>query len=294
MAELPNLKINVPTVVSKERKFLNDKEISEKRKLFREKLKNQYLNLLIVGQNGTGKTGLALSFLSKLPKKKMIIDLDGGCIKLIRAFYPNDESIEVYDVMDEDKYYKDENGIYTVNSSGYFYDYQKILTEILSLIGYCHKHKDEYSGICFDGISIFLKFCEYLMKDEKHLDAMGSFNQQYWKLRYKYFSETMQSLRAVPIHRIYIGHDDMITKEDSTLVRKNFNDRIDERIITKRIKNINSVVFTGEIDKVKGKPIKEGRKFTFLKVNPENYVWSCDEIFKEICEMGVNIGEKNE
>ncbi len=288
--ELPNLKVNVPKVAPMSATacttFMSDEDIEKKRLEFRRMMKKRNLNTLVVGENGTGKTGIILDLFSKLPKKKMVISLDGGdgsCAKLINEFYPDDESIEVYHTIDEDKYYKDENGLFMENSSGYFLDYSKILREIQSLILYCRKHKDDYSAICFDGVSIFLKQCEYLMKDEKHLTDTGGFNQQYWKLRYKYFVETLQIMNALPMHRIYIAHADFIINEKGTAVREKLNGMIDERLWVKRVTvTNNNITYRCEIDKARGNSDGEGRVVDFMKVIDKKASWDCDEIFKTL------------
>src|SRR3990167_6565265 len=141
------------------------------------------LNLLILGLDGTGKSGIAVDLLSeqdiKEGKKIVIIDLDGGNLPIIETYHKNKI-----------------NNIICINplltcetNEGTEIDYKRTFAKIRAVVRYIEQNyqQEKIKAIIFDGLSTALKYAELNMRMEKHLLPDQGVSMLYWKNRNKLF-----------------------------------------------------------------------------------------------------------
>jgi len=234
---------------------------------------SSYFNCLVIGADGTGKSGIIMSKMKTLPKKNIIIDLDGG-----------DEPLKL-------RYYNDAKNIIIVNPlvmetvmGDIILDYKQTFAKIKAIIKYVHDHHDQFSSICLDGISTLLKYAEYQMRIDKNIAPDGGVQMRYWINRSKTFIEVLECLKHIPnVSKFLIGHEDFILKEDSAAVKAKTNQMIHQRIICRKVESkdqSDEVQFVAKIDKSKYNILLEGKEIVFAQVKGDKFNWNCDKVFE--------------
>ena len=160
---------------------------------------------LIYGNEGAGKTGLALDILTeqdiKEGKKVLVIDLDGGNLPLISRYHKkNTTNFIVKNPMIHPRAMK-------IEGDDIQFDYSIILSLIKGIVNVVSLHYKELQikAVVFDGLSTFLKVCENIMRMEKHLTPDGGVNNLYWKIRSKHFLETILAIKSLPVNKLFIA-----------------------------------------------------------------------------------------
>ena len=241
-------------------------------------------NCLILGADGTGKSGIVLSYLAKKPKKSVIIDLDRGVEPVYEAYHRGNDKLIIVPVLEM-----------TRTEDDIILDYRKTLVKLKGIIKYVAKHHDEFSGICIDGISSLLKNAEYIMRIDKHIAPDGGVSMRYWIQRNKIFTEILEAVKNIKnIDRFYIGHEDFVMKEDAAAVKAKTNQMIHQRIMCKKVEDKNVVKFVAKIDKCKYNLSLEGTEYTFGTVNKETKetTWRATQVFKGLRGEGSAVPEK--
>lgn len=236
--------------------------------------------MLVLGEDGTGKSGIVLDYLSKQKKQSIILDLDGGCGPLVYSHYKDNNKLIIVNPIRTD----DRGDV----------DYDKTLSFILGVLRYLKHNKNykKYSGIVLDGISSFLQANEYLMKIDHNIAVDGTVKYRYWMNRNKKFLETCELIKSIPeIDKFYIAHEDFIVEKgaENKAVRLKLNRLIHQRIICRKIEDSDTITFKAKVDKSKYDLRLEGKEHTFAKVSGETAKWNCKKIFK-----GLKGAEKNE
>lgn len=261
---------------------------SDIEKLIEETKKQQenlesYYNCLVLGSDGTGKSGIVMTHLLKLPKPSIIIDLDGGNAPLYYSYYKDqdkDKKITIIDVIE-----------IKPTSTDIELDYKKTINKVKAILKYVKVNSEKYSAIVIDGLSTLLKNCEYAMRIEKNMKADGDVSYRYWKLRNQIFTEILAMAKSISINKFYIAHEDFIIKggPKEAMIKQNTNQMIHQRIICKKVENLDRVEFVAKIDKSKYDITLEGKEYVFASVNPETnkFTWMSEEIFR-----GLKGGEK--
>jgi hypothetical protein len=259
-------------------KIFSDEDI---KKLIEETQKQQKsatsncFNCLIIGNDGTGKSGIVMDYMSKLPKKSIIIDLDGGNAPIYESYYKNTENKDKIVIITplEIKSTKDDVVV----------DYKRTLAKIKAIVKYMKANYIEFSAIAIDGLSSLLKDAEYLMRIEKNIAPDGGVQLRYWINRSKVFTEILEMLKSIPlIDKFYIGHEDFIMKDEMAAVKSKTNQMIHQRIICEKRTNLDKVEFVARIDKSKYNISLEGKEYKFASINHETkkVEWNASEIFK--------------
>lgn len=238
------------------------------------------MTCLVLGMDGTGKSGIVLEYLEGREKPSIILDLDGGCQPLVSSYYKGTTKLIIINPTQID----DRGDV----------DYDKTLSFILGVLRYL-KHNEnyrKYSGIVLDGISSFLQANEYLMKIDHNIAVDGTVKYRYWMNRNKKFLETCELIKSIPVmDKFYIAHEDFIVEPDAEnkAVRLKLNRLIHQRIICRKIEDTDSITFKAKIDKSKYDLTLEGKEHTFAKVTGDKAKWNCKRIFK-----GLKGAENNE
>lgn len=244
----------------------------------------------ILGDDGTGKSGIALDYLSdediESGKRALIIDLDGGNSPLVQRHHK--ERCE--------RLGRDVSDVYLVrnpieeDSEGnidYFETFKTIRSGVFLAKNAWADLNLKY--VVFDGLTSALKFAEQQMRLEKNIDAEGGVKLKYWLVRNKIFKELLLTLKSLPISVFFIGHDDFIEKQglnddDMSSIKKSANAMMHQRIICERRDEGDQVRFSATITKSKYNAHVEGKTFDFLTVDKEEETvdWSTESIFEEL------------
>lgn len=230
------------------------------------------MNCLVMGDDGVGKSGIVLDYCSKLPKKTMIIDLDGGNLPLLYEYYKDNNKFIVPRILET-----------TISKDGLIdIDYVMTMTRIKGLIKYVVENQNEFSAIVLDGLSTLLKHAEYQSRIDKNISVDGGMQLRYWLNRNKFFTEIIEIMKSASlIDKFYIGHSDLIANKDSASVKQKLNAMVHQRIICERNDNLGKVEFSAKIDKSKFNLSLEGQKFIFATVESGKTTWNVN-LFEEL------------
>lgn len=230
------------------------------------------MNCLVIGSDGSGKSGIVLDYCNKLPKPTLVIDLDGGCIPLIYEHYKGSKKFLVPPILET-----------TITPDGIDIDYVKTMAKVKGLIKYGVEHQNEYSAIVLDGLSTLLKHAEYLSRIDKNIAIDGGMQMRYWILRAKVFTEIVEIMKSAQyLDRFYIAHEDLVATKDSAAVKQKLNAMVHQRIVCRKEDNLGTVKFIAKIDKSKYNLKLEGKDFTFATVSGDKTTWDVSKIFENL------------
>ena len=235
---------------------------------------------MIIGGDGTGKTGTAMDYCVRLPKKSMFIDLDGGDTKLLMTYHKKEADSGKITVLHplsikENPETKD----VTI-------DYIKTFSTIKAILKFVKDNRNDYSAIVMDGISDLLKYAENQMRMEKHIMADGGVDMRYWKNRNQRFTEVLEAMKHIQgIDKFYIGHEDFIISEKSAARKIKCNQMVQQRVICRRKETplpdgTKLVEFAAKIDKSKYNIEKEGKEYVFGRIEKGSVTWDTSKIFE--------------
>jgi len=244
---------------------------------------------LITGTDGTGKSGLALSYLTDEDIKNdiccIIVDLDDGNKPLISMNHKekcdkyNKEWQKVYRVVNP-QMHKIVNGNIEI-------DYQRTIAKIRGVINWARAKQKEYKikFIIFDGLSKALKYCEYFMRMEKSIMPDGGIATRFWLIRNKMFLETLDLIKALPMSKFFIGHENFVLKTDgeNSSVIEITNAMMHQKIHCKRENDFKGIKFVARIDKSKYKVVEEGKEYIICEVKEgKASEWKGYEVLKNL------------
>ncbi len=224
-----------------------------------------HLCALIMGQDGTGKSGLVLDAISDKDiengYKLVILDLDGGVAPLVSKYHKDRrKGITVKNPM-----------VMSISETGdVIIDYSKTINRIKGVTKYVSENwrDKKIKAFCFDGLSTLTKYCEYQMRIEKHILPEGGVDMRYWKIRYQTFMEIIETIKALPIDTFFIAHEDFIQKQDREIsaLKEKMNQMAFQKIRCIRKDLPDRVEYSSVIDKNKLRTETEGRETVFCEV----------------------------
>ena len=239
------------------------------------------LSCMIIGQNGTGKSGITQDYVCNLPKKVIIIDLDGHNVRLLKTYHIEEYKSKKVVVLQP--FSMKENAETQDVSS----DYVATFSKIKAIIKYVSDHHEEYSAIVLDGMSELLKYAENQMRMDKHLTPDGGVEQRYWKNRADKFRDVLDGMRNIPkIDKIYVAQEDFIIKEKTAMIKVGTHQLMAQRILCRKIETVlpnnggNIIEFVAKIDKSKFNLSLEGKEIKFGRVEKGISSWDTSNIFK--------------
>jgi hypothetical protein len=230
---------------------------------------------LILGSDGTGKSPLALSYMSdediKAGKRCVIIDLDGGNTPLINKYQA--ERCKNLGREAQDVFIVKNPLTETATENGYEIDYLETFSKIKGVVKLLkdEKLREEYKIKYFvlDGLSTLLKHAENQMRLDRHLAPDGGVQTRFWLVRNKVFIETIESIKSLPISSFFIAHEDFILKstEDNPAVKEKVNQLVHQKIKCEKIFSKGKTEFKATILKSKYNVRKEGKEIIFGAVD---------------------------
>lgn len=254
----------------------------------------QKLCCLIIGTDGSAKSGIALDYLTdediKAGKRALIIDLDGGCDSLLLSHHK--ERCE--------KLGKKLNDVFILknpleeNINGEI-DYKLTFNNIREGVFLAkHAYKElNLKCVIFDGLSTALKHAEQQMRLDKNIDTDGGVMLRYWLVRNKIFVELLEQIKSIPISSFFIAHEDFVLKtkeellksgEKNSAVKEKTNALCHQKIFCKRVddKVEEKIRFKTTIMKSKYKAESEGAEVEILTVNKKEKTkkWDTTKLYE--------------
>jgi len=170
--------------------------------------RTQTVRMALVGKENTAKTGTAVSLARQhigAEKQIIIFDVDNSAVQTIAANYPDDANILViplYDELDDTIFNEDNSTNYTalVDKMGHF----------INIVA--QKCRDgEVGAVIMDGMSSFLKWCEFAMtdvlmnrsKNPVNVEDGDKFNQAEWRIRNKLFRDIANRAHQLPVDAVF-------------------------------------------------------------------------------------------
>jgi len=236
---------------------------------------------LIAGADGTGKSGIVMSFLDTINKKHIILDLDGGCALLLNK-QKNPKNFKIKNPI---VFREDDEGNVTI-------DYEATINRIRATIKWVadNYNKKNIGSFTLDGLSTLLKYAEYQMREDTNLSVDQGVDLRYWKIRYQTFVEIIESAKALPMDKFFISHEDFLKKEDGTKISsivEKTNQMMFQRIFCekKEVYDVGTkkISYTATIKKSKGDLKLEGKRIEFGTIllsdeKEQKAIWKGDEV----------------
>lgn len=241
--------------------------------------------VMIYGQDGTAKTGLALASLTDADvaegKKLVIVDLDDGNLPIMLKYHREKVQAGAMAYENPMRWTEDAEGKPTL-------DYQKTFDIINSIAMAAleeHEEKGNIKAIIFDGGSKLLKYAEQEMRVVTHLNAADGADWNYWKIRNKIFLESLELYKSLPFDKYFIFHDDFLPVpkkpgEKVSAVIMQTNQMMYQKIFTERKDLGPRVEYKATIHKAKADISKEGRSIVFAEVDKKTgeYRWEPEKV----------------
>lgn len=259
------------------------------------------LRTLILGKEGSGKSGIVMSYLAKNKKRAMIIDLDGGMGKNLVHYPGAEEFIHVENPLVLDL---DSEGKRKIN-------YVKTFETIKEIIAFVDEFRDEYDALVLDGISTLYEFASKQVKIDKHIQPDGEVNFKFWQIRNDYFAGVIETTRAIDgIDQIFIGHDDMIlvpgqervvTKGGAVIMIQKTSKSIqklhrmvDQKVWVEKSKDkAGRVLYTGTYEKARPFLHLEEEKVIFAKKDGKKVEWTGEKVLNQLAGVKDEVQDEN-
>lgn len=225
--------------------------------------------MMVLGEDGTGKSGIVMNYPLQETEKMFIMDLDGGCKALLK-YQKNQDSFIIKNPK-------------VTNETGNNYDWEKTFENIRKGIEWVRRNheKEKIKVFVFDGLSKFLNACEASMRIQINAKTMDGVALRYWKLRKEKFNLIIDLIKDLPIERIYIGHPKFILNADeyNSAVVAGINQAVFQRIVTIKENDATTLKFKAKITKCKTNILLENKEFTFAEVSENDYKWDASKLW---------------
>jgi hypothetical protein len=244
---------------------------------------NKFLNkkvCMILGADGTGKSGLVLHYISERLKedknaKAVILDLDQGCSPLLRHYPDIADRIIIKDPV-RYSMYEDENEVKVD-----MHKLMNVIKKVAITISKNHK-KLGIKYFVLDGLSKLLEVAESQMRVDINKEISDGIQTQYWKRRKEHFFGVLDILKALPMDTFYIGHTNFILTDKTAAVPTQTNAMMFQRIICERDDDLDNGTMRlfAHITKSKLNPLKENKRINFMAVKDNTVKFDSSKVFE--------------
>ena len=230
--------------------------------------------ILLSGENGTGKTSLALYLLTYDLKDDEIIvyiSVDNSGEEIIQSFYLDEYQSGNIRIYNPDAFTENEKGA-TVK------DEETIVNNVTSAAEAVRQALEQdihVKGVILDGVSFLLEYAEARMRLEKNLDADQGAQLSVWKIRNKFFRECTSAFMSLDTPVIYVTHSDFIPElveqgKDLSSVKQRLIDECSMRLTIEKIPSVEDVNvedYVATIRKDRSNIFSVGKKQVFMSAN---------------------------
>ena len=246
--------------------------------------------IVLSGENGLGKTSLALSLLTEdMADDEVIVyvGVDNSGDEIIRKFF-KDKLISRQIL----EYNPDATKINETGAS--VKDEERVLDNVTSTAAAIKKAIDsdiKVKGVIVDGISFILQFCESKMRLERNIAPDGGTPTHIWKIRAKAFRDFTSAYMALNIPVVFISHKDFIPElikadENFASIKERLLDECGVRVVLSKKQspdNVHVEYYTAEIKKNRSDIFTVGKTVTFMSANNEDNVVETN--YKELKDL---------
>lgn len=233
---------------------------------------NIYKKILMSGDNGTGKTSLALFLMThNLEENECIIhiDVDRSGAEIIKDFFETEKlnnqirPFKPIATMERD-------GATVLDEEGMV----NLVTSASAAIQQAIDNGIAVRGIIIDGVSFLLEYAEAKMRLDKGLDADSGTQLNVWKIRSQFFREFTSAYMGLDVPVMFISHEDFIPegKEKFAEVKKRLIAECSMRIVVYKepsIENPNITHYGMVVKKNRSDIFAVDKSVTFMTVNNE-------------------------
>lgn len=232
--------------------------------------------IVLSGENGLGKTSLALSlFVENLKDSEVIVyvGIDNSGTEIINKFFK--EQLQSGQILpfNPDARKLNDRGVSVK-------DEERVLEKVTTTSAAIKKALDngiKVKGVIVDGISFLLEYAESKMRMEKNLSADQGTQMNAWKIRAQFFREFTSAYMALDIPVIFISHEDFMPErtepgKELSAVKRRLLDECGVRIIlSKRQSADNNHVedYIAEIKKNRSDIFTVNKTVVFMSANNE-------------------------
>lgn len=232
--------------------------------------------IVLSGENGLGKTSLALSlFVENLKDGEVIVyvGIDNSGTEIINKFFK--EQLQSGQILpfNPDARKLNDRGVSVK-------DEERVLEKVTTTSAAIKKALDngiKVKGVIVDGISFLLEYAESKMRMEKNLSADQGTQMNAWKIRAQFFREFTSAYMALDIPVIFISHEDFMPErtepgKELSAVKRRLLDECGVRIIlSKRQSADNNHVedYIAEIKKNRSDIFTVNKTVVFMSANNE-------------------------
>lgn len=233
--------------------------------------------IILSGENGLGKTSLALALFTEDladDEKIVYVGIDNSGSEIINKFFKKELHSGQILPFNPDTIRVNERGASVK-------DEERVLEKVTTTsaaIRKAIKNGIKVKGVIVDGISFLLEYAESKMRMEKNLAADQGTQMGAWKIRAKFFREFTSAYMSLDVPVIFISHEDFMPErtepgKELSSVKKRVLDECGVRIVLDKKQSAdNSHVedYTAEIKKNRSDIFTVGKKVIFMSANNED------------------------
>ena len=246
--------------------------------------------ILLSGENGLGKTSLALALLLqniKDDEKIVYVGIDNSGSEIISRFFA--EETQQGHIL---SFNPDASKVTDTGAS--VKDEERVLERVTSTAAAIKKAINsgiKVKGVIVDGVSFLLEYAESKMRLEKNIAPDGGTPTHVWKIRAKAFREFSSAYMALDIPVVFISHEDFMPErvepgKDLSNVKKRLLDECGVRIILNRKNdpdNNHVTDYIAEVKKNRSDIFTVGKTIVFMTANNEKNI--AETNYKELTNL---------
>lgn len=232
--------------------------------------------IVLSGENGLGKTSLALTmFTADLKKDEVIIyiGIDNSGNEIINKFFKKELHSGQIISFNPDATIVNERGASVK-------DEERVLENVTSAAAAVKQALNngiKVKGVIIDGVSFLLEFAESKMRMEKNIAPDGGTPTHVWKIRAKYFRAFSSAYMALDIPVIFVTHQDFLPEltepgQNFPAVKERLIDECGVRVVLSKKQssdNNNVEDYIAEVKKNRSDIFSINKPVVFMSVNSE-------------------------
>ena len=227
--------------------------------------------IVLSGENGLGKTSLALSMLTEdmLDDEIVIyIGIDNSGNEIINKFFAKEYHAGQIKPYNPDAITINERGASLKDEEGVLEN----VTSTAAAIKEALKQGFKVKGVIVDGVSFLLEFAESKMRMEKNIAPDGGTPTHVWKIRAKYFRAFTSAYMSLDIPVIFVTHQDFLPEltepgKSFPAVKERLIDECGVRIVLSKQQSADNYI--AEVKKNRSDIFSINKPVIFMSVNSE-------------------------